>query len=120
MRFRKRAPEEEQLQPYQLGVRLQRERAQAQVKWRFFRFVKRWVRRNYIFVRVELGHWLLGKFEEHRCGYKNGSTYVGPVAALKAIKEGFEAMHQYGKGGTTNWGPHPFTATWKKDSAIFF
>ncbi len=63
-------------------------------------------------IRIELGHALLGKLEEHRFKIRSLVKYEGPIDALKAIKsERDERLHY---GYIEDRGPHG-EITWRNE-----
>jgi hypothetical protein len=77
-------------------------------------------------IRVELGHALLGKLEEHRLGPKSLTKYEGPIEALKVLRKEREALLHYQCDGKPcehlyePWKPMNFSKKrWRKDSQLF-
>jgi hypothetical protein len=83
------------------------------------------LRRLSTLTRVELGHALLGKLEEHRLGPKSLVRYEGPVEALKVLRKEREELLRYQceepcEHPYKPWKPMKFSKKrWRKDSQLF-
>ncbi len=83
------------------------------------------LRRLSTLTRVELGHALLGKLEEHRLPIRSLVQYEGPIEALKVLRKEKEELLRYQCKYTCEhqyepWKPMNFSKKrWRKDSQLF-
>lgn len=87
----------------------------------------KFLRRLSTLTRVELGHALLGKIEEHRLPIRSLVKYEGPVEALKVLRKERDDLLRYRYRSEITaeayapWKPMKFSKKrWRKDSQIFF
>jgi hypothetical protein len=91
----------------------------------------RFLQRLTTLVRIELGHALLGKLEEHRFKLRSRIRYQGPIEALKVIKAEQAAIALYkdhkwpeydkaARGFSTEYQPMDLSRKrYRKDMALF-
>lgn len=84
--------------------------------------MKKFGKRLIALIRVELGHVLLGKIEEHRLGPCSATKYTGPTEALRIISREAKqkASNSYVERDYCVWEPAQILRKkWRKDSQLF-